>query len=237
MTKNTSLFVGKKALQLDMNGTLMFAEDRFGESEDFSMHYFTIGGTLPRDEINSIIRSVYAYLETKYPDDHYRHNFPTLESAINVVVETKLTPAENKKIIDTFAFHELGEIPEEYCSVLHKLKQHFLLAAVIDIWSPKQAWLNHFKMSGVSHLFSAISFSSDHGIVKPSPMPFQWVLNQLGILNSEGIVVGDSPRRDLGGAKAANIDCLLVGGASHKEAIACYKNLLEFYNAVELVNC
>jgi len=103
-----------------------------------------------------------------------------------------------------------------------------LLAAVIDIWAPKEAWLNVFEMSGISNLFSAMSFSSDHGIVKPSPSPFQLVLDKIGILNTEALVVGDSPRRDLGGANAANIDCVLVGGASHPEAIGCFKNLLEF---------
>ena len=31
------MFVGKKVLLLNMNGTFMFGEDRFGESEDFSI--------------------------------------------------------------------------------------------------------------------------------------------------------------------------------------------------------
>lgn len=88
-----------------------------------------------------------------------------------------------------------------------------MLAAVIDIWSPKNAWLIEFERAGISGLFSAASFSSDHGMVKPSPKPFKWVLSQLGVSESEAIVVGDSPRRDLGGAKSAGIDCILVGGA------------------------
>ena len=225
------MFVGKKALLLDMNGTFMFGEDRFGESEDFSKHYYKIGGTLPRDEVNQIIRSVYEYLATKYPDEKYRHNFPSLENAIQKVVTSTLPLAETIKIVDTFAFHELGQIPAEYRAALHKLKQHFLLAVVIDIWAPKSAWLNLFEMSGISNLFSAMSFSSDHGMVKPSPKPFQLVLDQLGITNSEGLVIGDSSRRDLGGANAANIDCVLVGGASHRDAVGCYKNLLEFSHA------
>ena len=79
------LFVGKKALLLDMNNTFMFDEDRFGESEDFSMHYYEIGGTLPQDEINRIIRLVYKCLEIKYPDERFRHNFPSLESTIREV--------------------------------------------------------------------------------------------------------------------------------------------------------
>ncbi len=104
------MFVGKKALLLDMNGTFMFGEDRFGETEDFSKHYFKIGGLLPRNEINKIIRSVYDSLEVKYPDEKYRHSFPKLETAIQSVIRPTLPKAEIMKIVDTFAFHELGYI-------------------------------------------------------------------------------------------------------------------------------
>lgn len=41
-------------------------------------------------------------------------------------------------------------------------------------------------------------------------------------------MVGDSVRRDLGGAKAAGIDCVLVGGAEHPDARGCYENLIDF---------
>ncbi len=227
-TQNEKMFADKKALLLDMNSTFMFGEDRFGISEDFSNHYYKIGGILPKNEINQIIRSAYKYLDERYPDEKYRHNFPSLESAIQRVAKSKLSEEERTKIINTFAFHELGHIPNEYRVALHELKQYFLLAVVIDIWAPKQAWLNLFETSGISDLFSGMSFSSDHGMVKPSSKPFQLVLEQLGISNTESLVVGDSVRRDLGGAIAAEIDCVLVGGVEHAKAVGCYKNLLEF---------
>jgi FMN phosphatase YigB (HAD superfamily) len=221
------MFTGTKALLLDMNSTFMFGEDRFGDSEDFSIHYFKIGGTLPKYEINKIVREAYHYLDTRYPDENFRHSFPSLESAIIEVGGATLERKEIEKIIDTFAFHELGHIPDEYAVALHKLNHHFTLAAVIDIWSPKKAWLKEFEGTGISGLFSAASFSSDHGMVKPSPKPFELVLSQLGIARSEAIVVGDSPRRDLGGAKAAGISCILVGGATHPDALESFDNLLQ----------
>ncbi len=226
------MFAGKKALLLDMNSTFMFGEDRFGDGEDFSAHYFHIGGTLPQDEINRIVRAVYGYLGTRYPDEKYRHSFPSLESAIREVVGRTIGRDEINMIIDTFAFHELGYIPNEYGAALHDLRQHFTLAAVIDIWAPKTAWLTEFERAGISGIFDATSFSSDHGMVKPSPKPFELVLSQLGIANSEAIVVGDSPRRDLGGAKSAGIDCILVGGAEHPNALRSFKNLLELCNSI-----
>lgn len=221
------MFTGKKALLLDMNSTFMFGEDRFGDSEDFSIHYFKIGGTLPQYEINRIVRAAYQYLDTRYPDENYRHSFPSLESAILEVGGEALDRKEIEKIIETFAFHELGHIPNEYAVALHKLRHRFTLAAVIDIWSPKKAWLKEFERVGITGLFSAVSFSSDHGMVKPSPKPFELVLSQLGIVGPEAIVVGDSPRRDLGGAKSAGIGCILVGGATHPDALKSFDNLLQ----------
>jgi len=215
-----------------MNSTFMFGEDRFGDSEDFSVHYFKIGGTLLQGEVNRLVRAAYWYLDARYPDEKYRHSFPSQESAIREVDDKILSKDEINKIVDTFAFHELGYIPKEYAAALHKLRQNFTLAAVIDIWAPKTAWLNEFRRAGISGLFSATSFSSDHGIVKPSPKPFDLVLGQLGIARSEAIVVGDSPRRDLGGAKNAGIDCILVGGAEHPYALKRFNNLLELCNAI-----
>lgn len=226
------MFAGKKALLLDMNSTFMFDEDRFGDAEDFSAHYFNIGGILPKSEINKIIRAVYEYLHIRYPDETYQHNFPSLDSAIREIAGKNLREEEIEKIAQVFAFHELGHIPPDYAAALHKLRERFTLAAVIDIWSPKTAWINTFESVGISHLFSAMSFSSDHGMVKPSPKPFELVLKQLGIPNTAAIVIGDSPSRDLGGAKNAGIDCILVGGAKHPDALQSLSNLLELGNAI-----
>ena len=183
-----------------MNSTFMFGEDRFSDDENFSVHYTRIGGILPCDDINQIVRAAYEYLDQRYPDEKYRHEFPSLLTAIQSVIETDLPQDELAKIIDTFAFHELGTIPDAYAAALHTLRRKFVLAAVIDIWSPKAAWLDTFERTGIAPLFSALSFSSDHGMVKPLPRPFELVLDTLGISKADAVVIGDSPRRDLGGA-------------------------------------
>lgn len=226
------MFTEKKALLLDMNSTFMFGEDRFGPSEDFSHHYFSIGGALAKRELNRIVRAAYDYLDVRYPDEDYRHSFPSLKSAVLDVTEIALESDELERIIETFAFHELGVIPKEYAHALHVLGRRFTLAAVVDIWAPKRAWLEAFERAGISKLFSATSFSSDHGMVKPSPKPYMQVLDQLGIAGSEAMVVGDSVRRDLGGAKRAGIDCVLVGGAEDPDALMSFDNLLTFCRAI-----
>ena len=231
--KEEIVFAGKIALLLDMNGTFMFGEDRFSESEDFSIHYKKIGGALSRNELNDIILSVYRFLDERYPDEKYRHNFPSVENAIKSIIEKELSQDEIHKIIDVFSFHELGYIPEEHIEALFKLREKFTLAVVIDIWSPKKAWVETFERLGINKLFSASSFSSDHGMVKPSPKPFERIVCQLNVPKEKCLVIGDSPRRDLGGAKAAAIDCILVGGANDAHALGSFPSLLELCNAIQ----
>lgn len=218
----------KKALLLDMNDTFMFGADRFGEQEDFSRYYRRIGGRLPTGDLHRIIRSSHAYLDARYPDERYRHAFPSVAQAIDQVLDRDLPEAEKQHIVNTFAFHELGHIPPAFVEALQRLKTRFLLAAVIDIWSPKNAWLETFDETGVGELFAATSFSSDHGMVKPSPRPFEHVVDRLNLPKRACLVIGDSARRDLGGALAAGIDCVLVGGSKDPRAVGHYSTLLDF---------
>ncbi len=222
-----SAYLNKSALLLDMNCTFMFGEDNFGASEDFSKYYHKIGGVHSKEIVNDVIRSAYAYLDKRYPDKEYQHRFPTVETAIRNTVGKHFSAQEVSKLVSTFAKHEAGNIPPEYIETLHRLSKKYKLAVVIDIWAPKEHWLNIFEESGINKLFSASSFSSDHGMVKPSPKPFELVIKKLNISREKSLVIGDSIRRDLGGASAAGIDCVLVGGAKHANALGCYKNLLE----------
>ncbi len=221
------MYSNKSALLLDMNNTFMFGEDNFGSSEDFSKYYHEIGGILSKEEANKIIRSAYEYLDKRYPDEDYQHSFPTVAETIKNIVDRHLPEEEVSKLVSTFAKYEAGSIPAEYVEVLHRLSEKYKLAVVIDIWAPKESWLHLFEESGINKLFSASSFSSDHGMVKPSPKPFDLVIEQLSISKEKCLVIGDSIRRDLGGASAAGVDCVLVGGAKHTNALGCYENLLE----------
>lgn len=228
------MFEGKEALLLDMNSTFMFGEDRLGRDEEFSEYYKSIGGELSKEIVNKVIRQAYDYLDEKYPAEEYRHSFPSLEFAIEASSDIDIPRDEKEKIIETFSFHEHGEIPRIYVNALKKLKEKFKLALVIDIWAPKAMWVRTFKELGIWKLFSAHSFSSDHGMVKPSPKPFEMVVNELNLPKEKCLVIGDSIRRDLGGSQAASIDCVLVGGAKSDIALGSYPTLLEFQKNVQL---
>jgi len=221
-----SYLKGKRALLLDMNSTFMFGEDRFGSTEDFSIIYQQLGGEFPGFQVNQLIRECYRYLDHRYPLLEYRENFPSLAEAFQKVSSENLSDTELSYLVDTFAHHERGVVPVEYIDALRKLGNQYCLALVIDIWSPKRLWLSYFQDLNILNEFEAISFSSDCRCVKPSPSGFLQVLREMNLLPHEAIVVGDSVRRDLGGATEAGIDCILVGGAKSKEAIATYPDLL-----------
>jgi HAD superfamily hydrolase (TIGR01549 family) len=226
------VFNSKKAILLDMNGTFMFGEDRFGGNEDYSEYYHGVGGLLEKRIINNLIGKVYAYLEVRYPDQQYRHNFPSVKEAISEVDNSELSDLEIDRIIRTFSYHEHGHIPQAYIDTLIDLNKRYILAAVTDIWAPKDMWEKTFRDRGIDKLFKSISFSSDHRMVKPSAKPFENIVQAIGCNKQDCLVIGDSVARDLEGAAAAGIDCVLVGGAYDKRAIACYPSLLEFKEAI-----
>jgi len=226
------MFKHKEALLLDMNSTFMFGEDRFGATEDYSKYYRSIGGNLPDDLVNDIIGNAYNYLADKYPSEEYMHCFPSLETAIEASSEINIPFWEKGKIVKTFAYHEHGHIPQSYVQALVALKNDFTLALVIDIWAPKKMWINTFEHHEIWRLFSAYSFSSDHGMVKPSPKPFEMVVSDLGLTKNKCLVIGDSVRRDLGGALNASIDCVLVGGSKSDLAVGEFPTLLDFQKNV-----
>lgn len=209
----------KQALLLDMNSTFMFGED-------YSIRYKNLGGELPDLQVNQVIRQAYAYLDVRYPLAEYHDAFPTLDEVIKQTSNNALSDDDVSKLIETFSLHERGTISSLYINALQQLKQHYRLGLVIDIWSPKMVWINYFKELGVLDCFDAISFSSDHGHVKPSAFGFSEVLNKMELKPDGALFIGDSARRDLGGAKAAGVDCVLVGGAESEFALDSYSDLL-----------
>jgi FMN phosphatase YigB (HAD superfamily) len=221
----------KKLLILDMNKTFMFDVDRFGHDEDYSNYYFSIGGKLAKDDVNKIINKTFKYLEKRYFDENYFEKFPSLTEAImNSLDEKDISDDELQKLIDTFSYHERGFISKDYINILEKLSENFTLALISDIWAPSHFWKELFESLDITKFFENLFFSSDKGIVKPSPIPFYDTLEKLNFDPEESIMIGDSIGRDLDGAKRAGIDCIIVGKDFCNEAIACYKDLIEFTN-------
>jgi FMN phosphatase YigB (HAD superfamily) len=218
---------------LDMNDTFMFGADKFGSDQDYSLIYRQLGGSIEPSRVNRLIQVAYSYLETRYPDPQYREAFPSLREAfLSVEGDDSLSERDLELLIETFACHELGSVPPEYVASIERLSQRFRLGLVIDIWAPKTRWMETLSQCGVLPLCEATSFSSDCGMVKPSPRPFLKVLKEMQVSPQDAVVIGDSVRRDLGGATAAGISCVLVGGASHPSALKSVASLIDVVDSV-----
>ncbi|MGB8699253.1 MAG: HAD family hydrolase [Thermosynechococcaceae cyanobacterium] len=218
---------------LDMNDTFMFGADKFGADEDYALVYHQLGGIMEQSRVNKLIQAAYSYLDIRYPDLQYRETFPSLREAfLSVEDNDSLSEKDLDLLIETFARHELGFVPPEYADSIERLSQKFRLGLVIDIWAPKALWIEALNQCGVLPMCEATSFSSDCGMVKPSPRPFLKVLEEMQVNPQDAVVIGDSVRRDLGGATAAGISCILVGGARHPSALESVTSLIDVVDSV-----
>jgi FMN phosphatase YigB (HAD superfamily) len=219
---------------LDMNDTFMFSADRFSTDEDYSVIYHQLGGSMESIRVNQLIQAAHDYLAIRYPDPHYRETFPSLRSAfVDIAGFESLAERDLELLVETFSHHELGFVPPEYAAVINKLSQKFRLGLVIDIWAPKTLWIKALTQCGVLAICECASFSSDCKIVKPSPRPFLNVLSQMQVNPQDAVVIGDSISRDLRGATAAGIDCILVGGAEHQSALRSVATLIDLVDLID----
>ena len=191
-----------------------------------------LGGLLSSTQVNAIIAEAHEFLAKRYVDENHFENFPSLHSSFMAVSQFKLTNDEVERLVEVFALHELGTISPTYAEALHTLSQRYKLAAVIDIWAPKAIGQKVFPQQGLQNYLIAWFSLSDQRMVKPSPKNFQLALSKLGLSPDQVIMVGDSARRDLGGAKRAGIECVLVGVERDPSAFMHFETLLEFVDSV-----
>lgn len=212
---------------LDMNGTFMFDGDRFGPGESYAATCRALGGTLPDEVVNAAVSAAFDYLSVRYADPSYHDAFPSVAEALAAVPETRgLSASDLDLIARTFARHELGRIPPEHVHALRRLSRRHRLGLVADIWAEREGWERELEKAGVLGLFEALVFSSDGRSVKPSPELFLRALRELGASPEEAVVVGDSARRDGGGARAAGLPFVLVSGEEHPDALGRVPSLL-----------
>jgi hypothetical protein len=97
MTKFLDQF---SVLLLDMNGTFMFGEDRFGSDEDFHATYRALGGTtLSPNQVCTAIRSCYEGMLHISRSPESFDDFPSLAEGL----------------------HRYASVPEAECSLLEKV--------------------------------------------------------------------------------------------------------------------
>ncbi|MEM9664749.1 MAG: HAD family hydrolase [Bacteroidota bacterium] len=205
-----------------MNSTFMFGEDRFGPEQDYAATYQALGGRLPAERVQALIGACYEHLYAQYLSPAHHERFRTLREAWRALPSTHDLPnVELERLEQTFAAHELGHVPAVYAAALQRLAVTHRLGLVADIWAPKEPWLAELRRAGVLEVFETTVFSSDIGCVKPSPRGFLTAIQRMQATPDECVVIGDSARRDVAGARAAGLTAIWVGkgdpppGAAH----------------------
>jgi len=88
--------------------------------------------------------------------------------------------------------------PHVYMTLIELTKRGLKLAVVSDAPS-REAWLRLCYLN-LHHIFDTVVTFDDTGERKPSPVPFQKVLDNLGVSGGEALMVGDWAERDMVGA-------------------------------------
>ncbi len=106
---------------------------------------------------------------------------------------------------DTFV--RVVRAPDYVFGLLEKLARKYrlgLLSSYPDGNAIRQTLVN----TGLVKYFHAVVVSGDLGLVKPHPVPFITILDQLGAAPSRAVVVGDNWLGDIQGAKRSGLQAI-----------------------------
>lgn len=214
---------------LDMNGTFMFGQDRFGPGEDFAATYRSLGGKVVADA--DVDRAVRATYDRMLFDGRNPANYDDFSGVADVLrsLFPSLPDDERDRIEEVIAAHELGEVPDEYADCLRRLARTHRLGLVTNIWSRKNRWVRALDRAGVLALFETPIFSSDHRSIKPSPVLFDIALRALGVDKERAVFVGDSLKCDIEGAKGVGLTTIWIApcGSASPSADHVLSSLLD----------
>ena len=199
-----------RVLLLDMNGTFMFGQDRFGPQEDFAATYRGLGGGgLPAREVERAVRATCQAMAADEANPNKHDDFPQVADVLR-----RLRPEwprlERERIEAVIAVHEQGHVPREYAECLRRLARTHRLGLASNLWSKKDRWLAELQRAEVLELFEFAAFSSDHQSIKPSPAMFRRAFEPFGIGKHEALFVGDSLAHDIAGAKAFGLPAVWI---------------------------
>jgi FMN phosphatase YigB (HAD superfamily) len=195
------------AVLLDMSGTFMFDEDRFGPDQDYAGTYHALGGRrLAAPAVQEAITACYEALSTIYNDPQRCDSFPQVLDTLRALPGARTLPGTELKLLErVMAQHEVGRVPDPYAGALRRLARTHRLGLVSNIWSRKDLYLEELTRAGVLDLFAATVFSSDGSSMKPSRKLFDEAVTALAVPRSKVVFVGDSLRFDVSGAAGAGL--------------------------------
>ena len=150
------------------------------------------GLLLPSEEIEKEIFKIY-----EKEGIEYQRVFNQLLIELNGEVDYKILAAG---IVAYRRAREASLVlyPHVNKTLVELLKRGLKLAVITD--APRQeAWLRLCYLK-LHHIFDIVLTFEDTGVRKPNPIPFETVLDKLGLKPERALMVGDWPERDIVGA-------------------------------------
>ncbi|MBW4634820.1 MAG: HAD family hydrolase [Iphinoe sp. HA4291-MV1] len=87
---------------------------------------------------------------------------------------------------------------------------HALGCSLSNVWCQSKFCLKKFHRVGITDSFKTIIFSSDYGLIKPSPSIFKKAIEQIEVHESKTVFVGDNLLFDIIGAKAVGLSAIWI---------------------------
>lgn len=102
----------------------------------------------------------------------------------------------------------LKAYPNVHRTLNHLMKSGIRLAIVSDAPS-REAWMRIYYLN-LHHMFDVVVTFDDSNERKPSPKPFNLVLEKLVLNKDEVVMIGDWPERDVVGANSLGIKTIFA---------------------------
>jgi len=121
-----------------------------------------------------------------------------------------------ERIYEQWASNHHFEIYDDVAPVLAGLSASgFVLGVISNSHRSLEAFKTHFKLDA---LIGATISSAEHGFMKPHRSIFDAALQQAGVSAREAVMVGDSLKADIEGARAAGMRGILLRRSGEKPA-------------------
>ncbi|HER44098.1 MAG TPA: HAD family hydrolase [Candidatus Eisenbacteria bacterium] len=126
--------------------------------------------------------------------------------------------------------------PHVKVTLIELMKRGLKLAVISD--APRQeAWLRLCYLQ-LHHMFDIVLTHEDTGEYKPSPAPFELVLERMDIAPEEAMMIGDWPERDIVGASELGIRTVFAryGDTFETETSGADYEIDDIFRLVEIVD-
>ena len=186
-----------KAIAFDLDNTLIDFWQRKIKSCDAAARAMIKQGL--KADRKRTVREIFHIYDTKGYE--YQEVFTDLIKKFNKKLDFRILGAgvaAYQKVKGEMLFPYPDVVP-----VLKKLKKKYRLAIVTD--SPRLQPFTRLAALGILSYFDTIVTFDDTHKHKPDPAPFRFLLKKLKLKPEQVIFVGDSPRRDMPGARAVGM--------------------------------